>query len=142
MFERDSMFACAGQPSSGRPQIRSYVGPGGRCTAFLLTRSTVLRGKCDDGLIRVSQISTRTPIVTITTQRNSSSLCHQLRGPRTKTLSYVSHIRAPFAGSGTCPQDAHTLQHAGEEVASMSWCRLQSCTRCWGDMLHLAAKRK
>ena len=113
LFERASGFACTLQPSSGRPQIRSYVGPGGRRTAFLLTRSTVLRGKCDDGLIRVSQISTRTPIVTITTQRNSSSPCHQLQGPHTKTLSYVSHFRAPFAGSGICLQDAHTLQHAG-----------------------------
>ena len=94
LFERANVFACTLQPSRGRPQIRSYVGPGGQRTVFLLTRSTILRGKCDDGLIRVSQISTRTPIVTIATQRNSSSPCHQLQGPHTKTLSYVSHFRA------------------------------------------------
>ena len=108
------------------------VAPCGQRTAILLPRSKVLRGKCDDGLNLVSHTSIRAPIVTVTTQRNSSSSpCHQFQGPHTKTLSYVSHFWAPFAGSGICPQDAHTLQHAGEEVASMLWCRLQSCTRCW-----------
>ena len=130
LFERGSVFACTRQPSSGRPQIRSYVGPGGQRTTFLLPRSTVLRGKRDDGLIWVSQISTRVPIVTVTTQRNSSSPFHPLQGSHTKTLSYVSHFGAPFAGSGICPQDTHTLHHAsrrrGRKYVVVQASKLQS----------------
>ena len=125
LFERDSMFGCTRQPSSGQPQIRSYVAPCGQRAAILLPRSKVLRGKCDDGLNLISH-TMRAPIVTVTTQRNSSSSpCHQFQGPHTKTLPYVSHFRAPSPGPA-CGTDTliHYTMQGGVEVASMSWYRL------------------
>ena len=105
-FEGDSVCACTRQPSSGRPQIRSDVAPCGQRTANLLPRSKVLRGKCDDGLNWVSQISIRAPIVTVPHSHTPSI---SLPGPHSPSRLHTAQKSVPYTANVPSPSPRPTF---------------------------------